>query len=561
MAEGARAGGREPVPGAPPDATTLAEARRRWRAYRAEVWLALAEVRGQASRAAVLRRLRPGSVAFRLVTGVAQPLFALRRRLRGAVRAPALAVPFPFGEEPPAPVGRAPSGEPVTTGLVEGDDPLAAVAAANRLAGGEGWVMVLDAGDRLLDGALEAMAASGADHGADLVFGDERTRDERGRLVHRARPRTPGWVSLLSHDATGRAVLFRASALRSIGGFDPAAGWAFRHDAVVRLVEAGAVALHATATVVESPAEDPRYAQGLAATSAAALARRAGGGDARAGGEVPGLVRWRPAPPARWPSVSVVIPTRDRLDLLAPCLEALEARTTYPAYDVVIVDNDSRDPATLAFLEGSAHTVVRAPGPFNYARVVNRGVAAARGEYVVTLNNDVTVRTPDWLEQMVGVLGLPGVGVVGVYLEEPDGRAQHEGVAIAPYPQHLRRDRNYLVPDAYLEATREASAVTGACQMLSRALLDELGGLDETMAVVHNDIDLCLRARRRGHAVVYLATVRHQHAESSSRGRLTPVADIERFIARWDVFGALEDPCFPERWELVGDVVRWRRPR
>jgi GT2 family glycosyltransferase len=160
---------------------------------------------------------------------------------------------------------------------------------------------------------------------------------------------------------------------------------------------------------------------------------------------------------------------------------------------------------------------------------------------------------------MVAVATLGDVGVVGVFLEDPAGHAQHEGVAIAPYPQHLRRDRNYLVPDAFLGATREASAVTGACQLVSRSLFDELEGLDEALPVVHNDIDFCLRAQRLGRLVVYVATVKHLHAESSSRGSLVPPADIERFIARWDAFATLDDPWFPARYELVGDVIRWRR--
>ena len=145
--------------------------------------------------------------------------------------------------------------------------------------------------------------------------------------------------------------------------------------------------------------------------------------------------------------MSIVIPTRDRLDLLTACLAALEQRTSYPSYEVVIVDNDSTEPATRRFFTETRHRVVAAPGPFNYARVVNRGVAASTGEFVVTLNNDVTITTDDWLEQMVGVAALPDVGIVGVSPRDPAGHAQHEGIVMvalspapAPRPQ-LRRSR------------------------------------------------------------------------------------------------------------------------
>ena len=229
--------------------------------------------------------------------------------------------------------------------------------------------------------------------------------------------------------------------------------------------------------------------------------------------------------------------------------------TDYPDYEVVVVDNGSVEPATRRFLDAAGCRVVAAPGPFNYPAIVNRGVRATDAELVVTLNNDVTVTQADWLAQMVGAAQLPGVGVVGVRLDGPDGSSQHEGIAIAPYPQHLRRDANYRVPDAWLDSTREASAVTGACQLFSRALFDELGGLDESMAVVHNDVDFCLRAGRLGRSTIYLASVRLTHAESSTRGALVPDEDVARFVARWDIFGAFADPHVPERLRLVGDVV------
>ena len=561
MTEGAGAAPRA-MPYAPQDAVTIREARRRWEAYRAEIWLTLAEVRGQAGRAAVLRRLRPGSPTFRVVTGFAGPILALRRRLRGAPGEATTAPVFPFGDEPST------AGWQIAMGIsdvdvmsVPGADADADVAAANDNIEGDGWLLVLDDGDELVDGALHAMAVAGATSDVAFVYGDERIVDEHGGSTVVARPHSPGWVSLLGRDVTGRAVLFRRASLRAVGGFDASAGSWFRHDAVLRLVESGAAGGAVALTVVRRAASEPDATTTLAEVTGAALRRRAGGGVAVADASTPGVVRWNPAAPATWPLVSIVIPTRDRLDLLTNCLNALESRTTYPNYEVVIVDNDSVEPDTLRFFSDTRHRVVRAPGAFNYARVVNRGVAVSTGDFVVTLNNDVTVVTADWLEQMVGVAGLPDVGVVGVYLQDPSGHSQHEGVAIAPYPQHLRRDRNYVVPDAFLESTREVSAVTGACQLFSRSLFDELGGLDEGLAVVHNDIDYCLRAQRAGRSVVYVATVRHLHAESSSRGRLTPEDDIVRFVARWDVFGTLRDPWFPTRWELVGDVIRWRRSR
>jgi GT2 family glycosyltransferase len=544
-------------PGAPAPTRTRDQARHAWTAFRAEAWLTLAEARGQRVRAAVLGRLTPGSAPFRAAVAIASPLLALRRRVRSApavesdvpiVPVVVPARPFPFGEPVEPPLEDGPEVEVLRLGP-EGLDP-------STLGDRTEWVALVDVRDAVEERALRAMAKLGEERGAELVYGDSVEVDEVGERHAVARAPRLGWVGQLSFPGAGRTLVVRRGAL-----VDLATGALARSrlvaEVVLRLLENRAPMAHFAATVAEGPRVSYEDARGHAAASAAALARAGVAGEATASMDVAGLVRWR-APARRRPRVSVVIPTRDRLDLLEACLASIEARTTYPDVEVVIVDNDSVEPATKSFLDRCAYRVVEAPGPFNYAAIVNRGVGASTGEYVLTLNNDVEVVTDDWIEQLVDLAELPGVGIVGAYLEDPSGHPQHEGVAIAPYPQHLRRDRNWTRADSFVGATREVSAVTGACQLLSRALYDELGGMDESLAVVHNDVDLCLRARAVGRTVVYCATVRLLHAESSSRGDLTPPEDVWRFLERWGVLGGFVDPWFPERLVILGDVVRWR---
>lgn len=272
-------------------------------------------------------------------------------------------------------------------------------------------------------------------------------------------------------------------------------------------------------------------------------------------GALPGLVRWSLEAPADAPSIDIIIPTRDRIDLVRRCIDSIEARTTYPNYDVIILDNDSVKQESLSYFDETKYAVIPCPGPFNYAKIVNRGVAHSSADYVVTLNNDTVVVTPDWLEQMLALASLPDVGIVGACLLDPDGRREHEGIVIAPYPQHLRTDSNYPHVDSFSSSLRDVAAVTGAIQMVERSFWNSLGGMDERLKVVMNDVDLCLRSLMEDRYVVYTPYVELFHHVGSSRGDLDPIDDRDRFIRRWDIFGSFRDPFFPESLLLLGEKV------
>jgi GT2 family glycosyltransferase len=288
-----------------------------------------------------------------------------------------------------------------------------------------------------------------------------------------------------------------------------------------------------------------------------ALARRGWSAEVHPG-ELPGLSDWRPHVPSSLPTIDIVIPTRDRIDLVKNCLASIEAITTYPNWNIIILDNDSVESASLEFFASTRYQVVPCPGPFNYAAIMNRGIRHATGDFVLTLNNDTIVLTPDWLEQLLGLASLPDVGIVGACLIDQYGRGEHESIVIAPFPQHLRTWSNYPLVDHFSRATRDVAAVTGAVQMIRRSFYDQLGGMDEGLRVTMNDVDICLRSHNEGKSVLYTPHVRLTHHVSSSRGSLDPFEDRNRFLFRWDVLGSFQDPFFPEALRLYGETVYYR---
>jgi len=228
------------------------------------------------------------------------------------------------------------------------------------------------------------------------------------------------------------------------------------------------------------------------------------------------------------PLVSIIIPTRDRLDLLQPCVESLLGKTRYPQFEILVVDNDSKDPAVLDFMAQHERSgqirVLRYAKPFNFSAINNFAVQHARGELICLLNNDTEVITPDWLDEMVARLMQPGIGVVGAKLYFSDGRLQHAGdvVGSGGCAHHLHgplaRDEPGYMDRAVL--AQDLSAVTAACLLTPRELYQSLGGLDEkNLAVAFNDVDYCLRVREKGLRVIFTPFAELYHHESVSRGK------------------------------------------
>jgi GT2 family glycosyltransferase len=239
------------------------------------------------------------------------------------------------------------------------------------------------------------------------------------------------------------------------------------------------------------------------------------------------------------PLVSIVIPTKNQLNLLKRCVETVLRITRYENYEIIIVDNGSTSHDAIEYLRlieekaadiGSRLRVLRRPGPFNFSAMNNHAVREARGDYICLLNNDTAPIDGDWLLEMMQHARRPEVGVVGAKLFYPDGRVQHGGVILGiGWGSPADHPFNGAAGDAIgywgrLKAQQDFSAVTAACMVTRRSLYDELRGLDEeAFAVCFNDVDYCLRVRDKGYLVVWTPYARLLHETSASlRG---PVED------------------------------------
>lgn len=233
----------------------------------------------------------------------------------------------------------------------------------------------------------------------------------------------------------------------------------------------------------------------------------------------------RYAVPHPTPLVSVIIPTCDHVKLLRSCLESILEKTTYGNYEIVIVENNSREPKTFDYYESLSNEervrVCSWKGKgFNFSELVNLGRANAMGEYLLLLNNDTEVITPDWIERMVSNAARPEVGCVGAKLYFPDGTIQHAGVVIADDAGHSfqglpRENSGYF---NLADKQRNVTAVTGACLMVSAELFDAAGGFNPELAVAYNDVVFCFDMLKLGKCNVFLPDVELYHYESVSRG-------------------------------------------
>lgn len=256
-----------------------------------------------------------------------------------------------------------------------------------------------------------------------------------------------------------------------------------------------------------------------------------------------------PSPP---PRVSVIVPTRDRLDLLETCVSGVLHETDYPDLELVIADNGSVEAQTLDYLDMVACDprvkVVRWPHPYNYSAINNFAVTHASGTYLCLLNNDTQIIDAAWLRTMIAQAARRGIGAVGARLLYPDRSVQHAGVVVGlgGAAGHAHRGLPENKPGWFAQAlvTRGATAVTAACLVVARDKFDAVGGLDEQgLAIAYNDVDLCLKLRAAGWRNLYAAQATLIHHESKSRGLDFAPEHHARYMRELAVFR--------ERWGSV----------
>jgi GT2 family glycosyltransferase len=464
-----------------------------------------------------------------------------------------------------------------------------ATNSALEIARGE-LVALLDHDDVLAEHALYWIAAELERHpDADILYSDSDLIDDVGG---RFAPYFKGDFDLelmLGHNLVSHLGVYRRALVESVGGMRVGLEGSQDYDLLLRTFAAskpGRVR-HIPAVLYHWRRSDqaPSYsAKHLARCIRAA--RRAVDDFLRSRGiaaevlDAPQARQFQriayrlPDPP---PKVSVIIPTRNRADLVERCVGGVLGATDYPALETVIVDNDSDDPRARALLGELAQRpgvrVIAHPGPFNFAAINNHAVAETESAVLAFLNNDIEITHPEWLREMVARALQPDVGAVGAKLFFPNGTIQHAGIvtglgadriaghSYAEAPRHLTGSFGDLV------LAREVSAVTAACMVIRRSVFVEAGGFDQdNLAVSYNDVDLCLRLRERGYRNIVTPFAELIHLGSASRGADDLPQDRDRLLGemaymrgRWGD-ALLHDPYFSPNFSLDSAVPDFARP-
>lgn len=243
------------------------------------------------------------------------------------------------------------------------------------------------------------------------------------------------------------------------------------------------------------------------------------------------------------PLVSIIIPTKDHADILENCLKSIYEKTTYSNFEIIVIDNNSEEEETFSLFKKYAKQkknfkVERLECKFNYSYINNVAVNQySSGEYIVLLNNDTEIITPNWLELMLGYAQQPDIGTIGVKLLFPDNTIQHAGIIMGKGGlaghAHYGKNRNYQPLGYELSIPYNVSGCTAACLMVSKKKFEEVNGLEESLQVAFNDVDFNLKLLKQGYRNIFLPNVELYHYESKSRGLDTTVEKQKRFMQEW----------------------------
>lgn len=242
------------------------------------------------------------------------------------------------------------------------------------------------------------------------------------------------------------------------------------------------------------------------------------------------------------PLVSIIIPNKDEVDTLKTCLDSIYNKSTYSNYEIIVIENNSETKEILDYyktIDGKNNTkVIYWEGEYNFSAINNYGIANSSGEFIVLLNNDTEIITPDWLEHMIGTCQRKDVGIVGAKLYYPDDTIQHAGIIIGAggIAGNVFTDvkRDVLGYSGRAIVKQNLSGVTAACLMVKKSVFDEVGGLEEELQVAFNDVDFCLKVRAADYLIVFDPRVELYHYESKSRGIENTSDKMERFESEID---------------------------
>jgi O-antigen biosynthesis protein len=430
------------------------------------------------------------------------------------------------------------------------------------------WIISIDAIVSIADKSMIMLARAINEHkNSQIIYTDADLLDTQGR---RTEPDfKPDWnLDLhLSRNLVGGFGVYRTSLVQLVGGYQTGMAEAMnfdlslrclRHASPEQIIHLPYVLFHGLSSIHNASEEGVR-------TLNAYFVRQQI--DASAENIVHGY-RIHYALPKVLPLVSLIIPTRNGLELLRRCIDSVLQKTSYVNFEIIIVDNGSDDPATLAYFKDVAKTpqirILRIDAPFNYSALNNAAVKIAQGELVGLVNNDIEVISPDWLDELVSHALRPGVGAVGARLWFPDDTLQHGGVVLGlggvAGHVHMGIGRDQLGYHGRAALTQSLSAVTAACLVVKKSIFESVGGLNEQdLAVAFNDVDFCLRVLEAGYRNVWTPFAELYHHESASRGYEDTPEKQQRFAKeasymyqRWGML-LQADPAYSPNLTLQAD--------
>jgi len=459
----------------------------------------------------------------------------------------------------------------------------AASNSALALAKGE-YIALLDHDDVLSEHALYMVAeAILQNKDADIFYSDEDKLDPRGK---RFDPHfKPDWNPELFYGQNylNHLTVYKRAAIENVGGFRAGYEGSQDYDLALRVVASTKgpivhiphVLYHWRIYDGAATMSSANLGQATAAARRALVEHFASLGKSVEIEDVMGSFHHAVRPdPDPWPRISVIIPTRDFPDILQVAIDGLLTKTDYPGLEIIIADNDSREPRTLSYfqeVEKRGIKIVKCPGAFNYSDINNKAIAQSTGELVLMLNNDVSMIDPSWLKEMARYCSDPTIGIVGAKLLYPDGTLQHAGVVLGV--GGVAGHRYVGSPDSEkgafgrLTLPQDVSCVTAACLLIRRSVFDHVGGLDrDNLPVAFNDVDLCLRVREAGYRIIWTPYAVLHHHESKSRGSDLTDENKSRFLreayfmrAKWGE-KLLSDPFFNPNISLQSNIPELAYP-
>lgn len=435
--------------------------------------------------------------------------------------------------------------------------------AAAALATGD-YIVLMDNDDAITYDALYEFLRKIKETDADIVYSDQNIIDEfdNGREpLHK-----PDWSPdlFLSQMYIGHLLGFKKSLFDLVGGFRTEFNGSQDYDLVLRMIEHTDKIEHVSkvlygwrdlpSSTATNPGSKP-YAQtaGLNAIQSH-LDRIYGEGKATAL-ETEDLFVYD----VRYhydvmPKVSVIIPTKDHVDLLKQDIDSIEELTTYKDYEIIVLDNNSEKEESFKYFEEvqkqySNVTVHKATFEFNWSKLNNYGMTLAKGDVYVFMNNDMKLITPDWLERLAEKAMRDDVGIVGGLLLYEDDTIQHAGVVVGiqGWADHIYKGMkpvHYGSPYVSPMVTRNVTACTGALMAISKKVIERIGGFDEDFIICGSDIEICIRAYLRGYVNIYDPHIKLYHYESKSRDSYIPEVDFEMSAFAYRTYREEGDPYY-----------------